>query len=161
MQKGAAVFEGYRNIGWRPWEPVVFPKAWWPYAFELVDEVWASSQFLFDMYKQATDKPVKLVPLAVSVERMKPYPRRHYGLPEGKFLFLYIFDFNSTVACKNLMAAVQALFAFSPTKAPVSPQHEAFRIVTEVRCHCLEVREDGMLGAEEQMLPITFLFQKA
>jgi len=108
MQKGAGVFEGYRNIGWWPWELAVFPKAWRPYAFELVDEVWASSQFLYDMYKQATDKPVKLVPLAVSVERMKPHPRSHYGLSEGKFLFLYIFDFNSSVARKNPMAAIQA-----------------------------------------------------
>lgn len=116
MQKGAAVFEGYRNIGWWPWELAVFPKAWRPYVFDLVDEVWASSQFLYDMYKQATDKPVKLVPLAVSVERMKPYPRSHYGLPEGKFLFLYIFDFNSSVARKNPMAAVHAFKqAFAPT----------------------------------------------
>ncbi len=115
MQKGAAVFEGYRNIGWWPWELAVFPKAWKPYAFELVDEVWASSQFLFDMYQQSTDKPVKLVPLAVSVARMKPYPRKHYGLPEKKFLFLYIFDFNSSVARKNPMAAVQAFKqAFKP-----------------------------------------------
>nr|WP_315226308.1 glycosyltransferase [uncultured Limnohabitans sp.] len=115
MQKGAAVFEGYRNIGWWPWELSVFPKAWRPHAFELVDEVWASSQFLYDMYKQATDKPVKLVPLAVSVARMKPYPRKHYGLPEKKFLFLYIFDFNSSVARKNPMAAVQAFKqAFAP-----------------------------------------------
>lgn len=116
MQKGAAVFEGYRNIGWWPWELAVFPKAWKPYAFELVDEVWASSTFLEEMYKQATDKPVKLVPLAVSVARMKPYPRKHYGLPEKKFLFLYIFDFNSSVARKNPMAAVQAFKqAFKPT----------------------------------------------
>jgi len=116
MQKGAAVFEGYRNIGWWPWELAVFPKAWKPYAFELVDEVWASSTFLEDMYKRATDKPVKLVPLAVSVARMKPHPRKHYGLPEKKFLFLYIFDFNSSVARKNPMAAVQAFKqAFEPT----------------------------------------------
>jgi glycosyltransferase involved in cell wall biosynthesis len=116
MQKGAKVFEGYRNIGWWPWELAVFPKAWKPYAFELVDEVWASSTFLEDMYKRATDKPVKLVPLAVSVARMKPYPRKHYGLPDKKFLFLYIFDFNSSVARKNPMAAVQAFKqAFKPT----------------------------------------------
>ncbi len=115
MQKGAAVFEGYRNIGWWPWELSVFPKAWKPYAFELVDEVWASSKFMYDMYEQSTDKPVKLVPLAVSVDRMKPYPRKHYGLPDKKFLFLYIFDFNSSVARKNPMAAVQAFKqAFEP-----------------------------------------------
>ena len=115
MEKGPSAFEGYHNIGWWPWELSVFPKAWKPYAFELVDEVWASSTFLEDMYKRATDKPVKLVPLAVSVARMKPYPRKHYGLPEKKFLFLYIFDFNSSVARKNPMAAVQAFKqAFKP-----------------------------------------------
>jgi glycosyltransferase involved in cell wall biosynthesis len=115
MQKGAAVFEGYRNIGWWPWELAVFPKAWRPYAFELVDEVWASSQFLFDMYSAATTKPVKLVPLAVSVDRMQPHPRKHYGLPAKTFLFLYMFDFNSSVARKNPLAAVQAFKqAFKP-----------------------------------------------
>jgi glycosyltransferase involved in cell wall biosynthesis len=108
MQKGAAVFEGYRNIGWWPWELSVFPKEWKPYAFDLVDEVWASSQFLYDMYKSACDKPVYLVPLAVSVKRMKAYPRKHFGLPEKKFLFLYIFDFNSSVVRKNPMAALRA-----------------------------------------------------
>ena len=108
MQKGAAVFDGYRNIGWWPWELAVFPQAWKPYAFELVDEVWASSTFLKDMYMQATEKCVKLVPLAVSVERKKTYPRMHYGLSDGKFLFLYIFDFNSSITRKNPLAAVQA-----------------------------------------------------
>ncbi len=120
MQKGAIAFDGYRNIGWWPWELAVFPKAWKPYAFELVDEVWASSTFLEDMYKRATDKPVKLVPLAVSVARMKPYSRKHYGLPDRRFLFLYIFDFNSSVARKNPMAAVRAFKqAFNPSDETV------------------------------------------
>lgn len=75
MQKGASAFEGYHNIGWWPWELSVFPKAWQPHAFKLVDEVWASSTFLEDMYKRSTDKPVHLVPLAVSVDRLKKQPR--------------------------------------------------------------------------------------
>lgn len=41
------------------------------------------------------------------------------------------------------------------------PQPEVFRIMTEAGCHLLEVREDGMVGAEDQMLSNTFLFQKA
>jgi glycosyltransferase involved in cell wall biosynthesis len=108
MQKGASAFEGYHNIGWWPWELSVFPKAWQPHAFKLVDEVWASSTFLEDMYKRSTNKRVHLVPLAVSVERLKKHPRKHYGLPEKKYLFLYVFDFNSSVARKNPMAAVNA-----------------------------------------------------
>jgi glycosyltransferase involved in cell wall biosynthesis len=108
MQKGASAFEGYHNIGWWPWELSVFPKAWQPHAFKLVDEVWASSTFLEEMYKRSTDKPVHLVPLAVSVDRLKKHPRKYYGLPEKKYLFLYVFDFNSSVARKNPMAAVNA-----------------------------------------------------
>jgi hypothetical protein len=108
MQKGASAFEGYHNIGWWPWELSVFPKAWQPHAFKLVDEVWASSTFLEDMYKRSTDKPVHLVPLAVSVDRIKRHPRKYYGLPDKKYLFLYVFDFNSSVARKNPMAAVNA-----------------------------------------------------
>jgi glycosyltransferase involved in cell wall biosynthesis len=111
MQRGSQVFEGYHNIGWWPWELAVFPKAWKPYAFELVDEVWASSQFLYEMYKKSTNKPVKLVPLAVSVDRMKSYPRKHFDLPEKKYLFLFIFDFNSSVSRKNPIALVKAFKA--------------------------------------------------
>jgi glycosyltransferase involved in cell wall biosynthesis len=108
MEKGASAFEGYHNIGWWPWELSVFPKAWKPYAFELVDEVWASSTFLEEMYKRSTDKPVHLVPLAVSVDRLQKHPRKYYGLPDNTYLFLYVFDFNSSVARKNPMAAVNA-----------------------------------------------------
>jgi glycosyltransferase involved in cell wall biosynthesis len=120
MQKGASAFEGYHNIGWWPWELSVFPKAWQPHAFKLVDEVWASSTFLEDMYKRSTDKPVHLVPLAVSVDRLKKHPRKYYGLPDKKYLFLYVFDFNSSVARKNPMAAVNAFkLAFPQTDKSV------------------------------------------
>ena len=116
MQMGASAFEGYHNIGWWPWELSVFPKAWQPHAFKLVNEVWASSTFLEDMYKRSTHKPVHLVPLAVSVDRIKRHPRKYYGLPEKKYLFLYVFDFNSTVARKNPMATVKAFKQAFPKK---------------------------------------------
>ena len=115
MQKGQSVFEGYHNIGWWPWEMAVFPKAWAPYAFQLVQEVWASSEFLLNMYKRATSKPVKLMPLSVSVGRSQRFSRAHFGLPDHKYLFLFVFDFNSSTARKNPQALLQAFQqAFSP-----------------------------------------------
>ena len=108
MQKGPSVFEGYYNIGWWPWEMAVFPKAWAPLAFQLVHEVWASSEFLLGMYKAATTKPVNLMPLAVSVDRAQVYSRAHFGLPEHQFLFLFVFDFNSSTARKNPQAVIEA-----------------------------------------------------
>jgi hypothetical protein len=41
------------------------------------------------------------------------------------------------------------------------PQQDVFRVIQASACHCLEVREDGMVGAEDQMLSNTFLFQRA
>lgn len=40
------------------------------------------------------------------------------------------------------------------------PQKDIFRIIAESNCHCLEIREDGMVGNEDQMLSNTFLVQK-
>jgi glycosyltransferase involved in cell wall biosynthesis len=152
MQKGASAFEGYHNIGWWPWELSVFPKAWQPHTFKLVDEVWASSTFLEDMYKRSTDKPVHLVPLAVSVDRLKKHPRKYYGLPDKKYLFLYVFDFNSSVARKNPMATVNAFKqAFPQTDKsvglvlktmntnPTNPEWQAFlkECKTDKRIHVL------------------------
>lgn len=152
MQKGASPFEGYHNIGWWPWELSVFPKAWKPYAFELVDEVWASSTFLEDMYKRSTDKPVHLVPLAVSVDRLKKNPRSFYGLPDNAYLFLYVFDFNSSVARKNPIAAVNAFKQAFPQRDktvglvlktmntnPNNPEWQAFikECIADERIHVL------------------------
>jgi 2-polyprenyl-3-methyl-5-hydroxy-6-metoxy-1,4-benzoquinol methylase len=52
------------------------------------------------------------------------------------------------------------------TKAPNTlemhflPQQDIFKIIEATRCTCLEVREDGMVGAEDKMLSNSFLIQK-
>jgi protein-L-isoaspartate O-methyltransferase len=40
------------------------------------------------------------------------------------------------------------------------PQPKLFELFGEANCHCLEVREDGMVSDEDQMLSNTFLVQK-
>jgi glycosyltransferase involved in cell wall biosynthesis len=107
LQKGAAFFDGYYNIGWWPWELAVFPKKWQSLAFEVIDEVWASSHFLFKMYKNETQKPVIYMPLAASVARAKIHERKFFKLPENKCLYLFVFDFNSSVFRKNPFAVVE------------------------------------------------------
>ena len=120
MQKGIEVFEGYRNIGWWPWELEVFPENWAPYAFELVDEIWASSEFLFDMYQKATKKTIRLVPMAASVSRASKKTRKDFGLPENKYLYLFVFDFKSSIQRKNPFALIEAFKkTFSKTQDPV------------------------------------------
>lgn len=40
------------------------------------------------------------------------------------------------------------------------PQPDLFRLIAEANCICLEMREDGMVSDEDQMLSNTFLVQK-
>jgi glycosyltransferase involved in cell wall biosynthesis len=107
LKFGEKAFENHYNIGWWPWELGVWPKAWQG-AFELVDELWGCSQFSFEMYERSTQKPVIAMPLATSIERVKMYSRKHFGLPARPFLFLYVFDFNSHLERKNPFAAIEA-----------------------------------------------------
>ena len=92
LKLGAKVFEGHYNIGWWPWELPVWPQAW-AEAFDLVDEVWAGSDFARQMYLRSTSKPVRLMPLPVDVGRGVVRDRSYFGLPERKFLFLFVFFF--------------------------------------------------------------------
>jgi glycosyltransferase involved in cell wall biosynthesis len=120
MQKGASAFEGYHNIGWWPWELSVFPKAWQPHVFRLTDEIWASSNFLYEMYKKSTNKKVIKLPLPVDIKRIKINNRKYYGLPDRKQIILFIFDCNSSFVRKNPKAILDAfLRAFNKSERDI------------------------------------------
>jgi glycosyltransferase involved in cell wall biosynthesis len=113
LERGNELFEGRYNIGWWPWELPVWPCDWL-FVFNLVDEVWAATTFTHQIYTEASQAaalssiPVTLMPMAVSVDRIKKITRSTLSLPENKFLFLYVFDFNSYLARKNPFAALKA-----------------------------------------------------
>ncbi len=113
LERGDELFNDRYNIGWWPWELPVWPRDW-SFVFDLVDEVWAATTFTHRMYTKAAGRasaaraPVTLVPMPASVERVKPMSRTELGLPQDKFLFLYVFDFNSYLARKNPFATVKA-----------------------------------------------------
>lgn len=121
LERGPTLFAGRYNIGWWPWELPVWPRDW-NLAFEIVDEVWAATHFTETMYKASASAahpddpcPVTWMPLPASVARVTPMPRAALGLPEKRFLFLYVFDFNSYLARKNPFAALAAFrLAFDP-----------------------------------------------
>ena len=113
LERGDGLFAGRYNVGWWPWELPVWPQDW-SFVFDLVDEVWAATTFTHRMYTEATrhasspSTPVTLVPMPASVDRVRPMSRTELGLPQNKFLFLYVFDFNSYLARKNPFATVKA-----------------------------------------------------
>ena len=101
------------NIGIWAWELSIFPNAWLG-AFDFVDEIWATSQFICDAISAKTDKPVKVIPYPVHGLDTGFLDRNHFGISPDKYSFLVTFDLNSLIARKNPIAAVNAFRSAFP-----------------------------------------------
>ncbi len=117
-EQGASQFINRYNIGYWPWELGAWPDAW-QMLFELVDEVWVSSQHTFDALVPVCDKPLYLMPMAVDLGPVTQFKSRrqaraHFDLPAKAKLFCFSFDLNSYIDRKNPQACVEAfLLAFA------------------------------------------------
>jgi glycosyltransferase involved in cell wall biosynthesis/SAM-dependent methyltransferase len=88
-------------------------------AFEIVDEIWAASDFVASALSAETSKPVLTLPLGVEIPEGAPVSREQLGLPEN-FLFLFSFDFLSVFERKNPLDLVAAFkHAFRPGEGPM------------------------------------------
>jgi glycosyltransferase involved in cell wall biosynthesis/ubiquinone/menaquinone biosynthesis C-methylase UbiE len=116
---GPEFFANRYVIGQWAWELEEFPEKY-HYALDMVDEVWAVSEFTRASIAAVTDKPVFAFPHPI-VEPVVPsgIDRRHLGLPDG-FLFLFCFDMFSSIERKNPMGVIEAFRrAFAPDTGPV------------------------------------------
>lgn len=109
---GPAYFEGRRTIGFWFWETTVMPPEMLP-SLDLVDEVWLTSEFVADVIRSYTDKPVHVVPLPV-----RP-PHESHEVPEelgtvDTFTFLFVFDYLSIVQRKNPDGLIKAFMQAFP-----------------------------------------------
>jgi glycosyltransferase involved in cell wall biosynthesis len=113
---GADYFRGPR-IGVWGWETNSIP-ARWGRAFELVDEIWVYSRFMAENIGAVAPVPVIALPPPVLAPGEAARPLR-LGLPESDFLFLFVFDYLSTVQRKNPVGLIEAFKqAFAPGAGP-------------------------------------------
>ncbi|MEQ8817623.1 MAG: glycosyltransferase [Thalassobaculum sp.] len=105
--EGSRLFDGRRSIGYWPWELPEWPRAW-RHAYDLVDEVWASSDYSRRAYARSSLKPPHHMPMAVTAQATAGLTRRDFRLPKRRFLFAFSFDALSGFARKNPLACVAA-----------------------------------------------------
>lgn len=118
---GKEILDGRYNIAYWLWELETFPQHWKP-CMDTVDEIWTPSEFVSNCMRKETSKPVVTVPYAIDTGAQAVGTRRwkedcgrgHFGLPEGKFLFLMMYDFISVSQRKNPQAAVEAYIRAFP-----------------------------------------------
>ncbi len=111
--RGTSDFVGRRWAGYWWWELEQLPLSWREIA-DLADEFWCSSRFVYDCFARSIPgKVVHLAPLVIG--DLKPSDRalRDFGLPEGRFTVLSIFDLRSHADRKNpegMIAAFRQAF---------------------------------------------------
>ena len=90
----------------------------WSRAFELLDEIWVYSRFMAENIGAATSIPVVALPPPVRRPEPPAHPLR-LGVPEDRFMFLFVFDYLSTIQRKNPLGLIEAFArAFAPGEGP-------------------------------------------
>lgn len=89
------------------WELSKYPASW-ARQLERFDEVWVPSAFVRDAIAEAVQKPVRLFPSSTGARLGQVIGRRHFGIPESAYAFLFAFDLRSHVERKNPFAVVEA-----------------------------------------------------
>lgn len=101
------------KIGLWAWETMDFPDLWVP-GFELVDEIWAGSNFITESIAKKANVPVINIPYVVDTPKVEAN-REKFRLDPNEFVFLFTFDFHSFPERKNPYAALEAFRqAFTP-----------------------------------------------
>jgi len=96
------------SIGFWAWELEHLP-SYWRYAFSFYDEIWASTTFAEAAFSRERLRPVRLVPMAVTVPTIsRDFSRHELNLPAEVTIFLFVFDFRSFASRKNPEAVVYA-----------------------------------------------------
>lgn len=114
-EKGGSWFENRYSIGLWPWELPQWPTAW-HHAWNSVQEIWGISQYTANAYNLAP-VPVTQVPLPVCLGTVGNKIRADFKLPQNTYLFVFVFDLNSTMARKNPQAVIQAFQQAFPKTA--------------------------------------------
>lgn len=108
------------RIGMWYWEVEDFPPTMHG-GFGHVDEVWVASDFVREAIARHTTLPVVTVPPPLpQAAAPTALTRADLGLPEGRPVVLFSFDYLSTAERKNPLGAVEAFRrAFAPDEGPV------------------------------------------
>ncbi len=113
---GEDYFQGPR-IGIWGWETDTIP-ARWQRAFALVQEIWVYSRFMAQNIGAVAPVPTIALPPPVQAPAEPATPKR-LDVPDDGFLFLFVFDYLSTIQRKNPVGLIEAFKrAFAPGEGP-------------------------------------------
>jgi glycosyltransferase involved in cell wall biosynthesis len=118
-QSGLWAAPGKHRIGVWYCEQETAPPRWARHA-RLLQEVWAPTRFIAEALRPVMPIPVIDMLPGVELGTVSPLTRGHFGLPEDRFLFLFMFDMWSVMERKNPLGLIRAFRQAFPIQEPVS-----------------------------------------
>lgn len=107
LTMGKKAWNAHYNIAHWAWELEELPKQWIPY-MQMANEFWTPSDFISNTLRKYTKKKCVTVPHSVTAPYRECYNRKHFNLPENKFLFLMMYASDSVAERKNPEAVIRA-----------------------------------------------------
>lgn len=89
------------------WELPAAPAAWKP-MLRGIDEIWAPNSFVAEAFRDIFDGNIVVIPPCIEPTTDALPARAHYGLEDGRFYFLFTFDYYSFPARKNPQGVLAA-----------------------------------------------------
>jgi hypothetical protein len=118
---GSDFFQDTYKIGQWFWELETAP-TWYKDAYKFVDELWAPTQFIREMLQRDAPRDVVIthMPLSLQIPKVDTTLARTDFRLDGRFFFLFVFDFRSVMKRKNPLGLVAAFrSAFQLNEGPV------------------------------------------
>lgn len=100
-------FDRHYTIGVWLWELENIPDAWTK-TLPYVNELWAPSAFIASALEKVAAVPIRVIPYGIEAPYDADLTRKDFGLPDGRFLVLTMYDSNSYSSRKNPMGAMEA-----------------------------------------------------
>ena len=112
--------QGKYTIGYWFWELPEVPPEFRP-AFARVDEIWVASRYCQQILARYASGPVNVIPLPVEVITSTRPDRGRFGIPHGRYVFLFSLTLAGSLARKNPWGVVTAFERAFGTPGPDGP----------------------------------------
>jgi glycosyltransferase involved in cell wall biosynthesis len=140
-----AYFKNRYNIGFWAWELPKFPD-FGRFAFDIFDEVWTYSNYTAEAIAEVSPIPVLKLPPSISIPP-NSLGREVLGLPEDKFIFLFMFDIGSGFERKNPLATIEAF------KRAFGKSNDDVLLIVKYRPHPVFLHLQAQLKAQAEDWP--------
>ncbi len=89
----------------------------WAAALKGIQEIWVPNGFVENAFRGIFDGPINIIPPCVEVGIGEVFDRSRFGMEEGRFYFVFSFDYHSHPTRKNPIGVVSAFQSAFPNRS--------------------------------------------